>query len=152
MGYTSQQYLEYLYQFYSDQAIADKVKYSRETITRIRLGAPGYTGTRINKKLEKIVRNLQAQEPQEVKQEPRPPAQVVTPVAAPPQVVTPAQYPQMKQAAAQVQDDISTWFEKSHCAKCPFRGLIPHGATKSQYQAWAKINYCSNKKSGSCPR
>ncbi len=89
MGYTSQQYLAWLHQEnYSDQAVADEMKYSRETITRIRLGTPGYTGTRINRKLEKLVRQLQqeqAQEPQEPQAEqPHPPAQVVTPVASPP--------------------------------------------------------------------
>jgi hypothetical protein len=130
--YTSQQYLMWLHQNNSDQAIANEVKYSRETITRIRLGVPGYNGKRINAKLEKIVRQLQAQGPQ-----------VVTPVWHPPQV---------KQAVAPEPDVTNALFEKTHCAKCVFRGLVPFGVSKEQYLQWAKEHPCSNKQRVQCPR
>ncbi len=143
MGYTSQQFISYIHsQGYSDQEIANAVKASRETITRIRLGKPGYSGVGINKKLEKIVRQLQ-QEPQAVEQKPR--EQVVTYVQSHPQVRQPVAAPPQVQPKKP-----TTLYEQFYCMGCD-RVRPPVRLSREEFIQWARSHPCDWKKRGQCP-
>ncbi len=148
MSYTSQTLIQFIHnQGYSDQDIADAVNASRETITRVRLGKPGYQGLAINGALVEIVRRLQQSlANQDVQQKPQ--------VATPKQyshVVTPVQTkPQVAKVTSPEKKKAATLYEQFYCLGCD-RVRPPVRLSREEFIQWARSHPCDWKKQGRCP-